>query len=165
MSEKTLQGRRATSRPRARMGLGQRLGLALLLTVASLGLTRAQGQIANYPSGPVKIVVPFGPGSGSDIATRLLAQHLGTALKQAVVVENKPGANGAIATMAVARANPDGLTLMLGTSGTHGVNPGLVAKLGYDPVKDFAPIGLIATFSSFLVVHPSVPARTVTPPA
>lgn len=150
----------AAAAPQQQASLGRRLWAALLLGVAAVGSAWAQGAPAGYPSGPVKIVVPFGPGSGSDIATRLIAQHLGTALKQAVVVENRPGANGAIATMAVARANPDGLTLLLGTSGTHGANPGLVAKLGYDPVKDFAPIGLIATFSSFLVVHPSVPARS-----
>ena len=150
----------AAAAPQQQASLGRRLWAALLLGVAAVGSAWAKGAPAGYPSGPVKIVVPFGPGSGSDIATRLIAQHLGTALKQAVVVENRPGANGAIATMAVARANPDGLTLLLGTSGTHGANPGLVAKLGYDPVKDFAPIGLIATFSSFLVVHPSVPARS-----
>lgn len=150
----------AAAVPQQQAWLGRRYWAALLLGVAAMGSAWAQGGPASYPSGPVKIVVPFGPGSGSDIATRLMAQHLSTALKQTVVVENRPGANGAIATMAVARANPDGLTLLLGTSGTHGANPGLVAKLGYDPVKDFAPIGLIATFSSFLVVHPSVPARS-----
>jgi tripartite-type tricarboxylate transporter receptor subunit TctC len=113
-----------------------------------------------FPSRPVKIVVPFGAGSGTDTATRLLAQRLEAAFKQSVVVENRPGANGSIASVAVARSAPDGLTLLMGTNSTHGANPGLVAKLGYDPVKDFVPVGMVATFSSFLVVHPSVPART-----
>lgn len=117
-------------------------------------------QADTYPHRPIRIVVPFGPGSGTDTATRMLAQQLEASLKQAVAVENRPGANGAIASSAVARAAPDGLTLLMGTNSTHGANPGLVAKLGYDPIKDFVPVGLIATFSSFLVVHPSVPART-----
>jgi hypothetical protein len=160
MRHESKQGGLAAFGRSQRGAVGRRAWAALLLSTAVLSSAWGQGAPATYPSGPVKIVVPFGPGSGSDLATRLMAQHLSTALKQSVVVENRPGANGAIATMAVARANPDGLTLLLGTSGTHGVNPGLVAKLGYDPVKDFAPVGLIATFSSFLVVHPSVPART-----
>ena len=130
------------------------------LALSSQGLLWAQATPEPYPSRPLKIVVPFGPGSGTDTATRMLAQRLEVALKQAVVVENRPGANGAIASVAVARAAPDGLTLLMGTNSTHGANPGLVAKLGYDPIKDFVPIGMIATFSSFLVVHPSVPART-----
>ena len=130
-------------------------GMAAALCAVS-PLTQAEA----YPQRPVKIVVPFGPGSGTDTATRLLAQQLEAAFKQPVTVENRPGANGAIASTAVARAAPDGLTLLMGTNSTHGANPGLMAKLGYDPVKDFVPVGLIATFSSFLVVHPSVPAKT-----
>ena len=94
------------------------------------------------------------------LATRLLAQHLQSALGQTVTVENRPGANGAIAATAVAKAVADGHTLLMGTNSTHGANPGLMLKLGYDPAKDFAPIGMVATFSSLLVVHPSVPART-----
>lgn len=134
---------------------------SLWLAAALLASTAwAQPTAEPYPSRPVKIVVPFGPGSGTDSATRLLAQRLEAGLKQSVLVENKPGANGSIATVAVARSAPDGLTLLMGTNSTHGANPGLVAKLGYDPVKDFVPVGMVATFSSFLVVHPSVPART-----
>lgn len=129
------------------------------LALLSQGLW-AQAGPETYPSRPLKIVVPFGAGSGTDTATRMLAQRLEGALKQSVVVENRPGANGSIASVAVARAAPDGLTLLMGTNSTHGANPGLVAKLGYDPVKDFVPIGMVATFSSFLVVHPSVPARS-----
>jgi tripartite-type tricarboxylate transporter receptor subunit TctC len=77
-----------------------------------------------------------------------------------VIVENKPGANGAIGAMAVARAPADGLTLLMGTNSTHGANPGLVAKLGYDPIKDFVPVCMVGVFGSFLVVHPSLPVRT-----
>lgn len=114
----------------------------------------------NFPTKSVRIVVPFGPGSGADIATRYLAQQLESGFKQSVIVENKPGANGAIGAMNVARATADGLTLLMGTNSTHGANPGLVAKLGYDPVKDFVPVCMVGVFGSFLVVHPSLPVRT-----
>lgn len=142
------------------MGLNLNARLRTLLGALTLALLASGvAQAQSYPSKPIKIVVPFGPGSGTDTVTRMLAQQLEAALKQPVTVENKPGANGSIAATAVARANPDGYTLMMGTNSTHGANPGLVAKLAYDPVKDFAPLGMVATFSSFLVVHPSVPAR------
>ena len=120
----------------------------------------AQAPAESFPSRPIRIVVPFGPGSGTDTATRMLGQQLEAVLKQGVVVENKPGANGVIAATAVARATPDGYTLLMGTNSTHGANPGLVAKLGYDPVKDFAPVGLVGIFSSLLVVNPALPVRT-----
>ncbi len=113
-----------------------------------------------FPSKPIHIVVPFGPGSGTDTATRMLGQHLEAALKQAVVTDNKPGANGSIAATAVARAAPNGYTLLMGTNSTHGANSGLMAKLQYDPIKDFTPVALVGVFSSFLVVNPSLPVRT-----
>ena len=132
-----------------------------LVAAALIACAGAAAQSAvDFPNRPIKIVVPFGAGSGTDTATRLLAQRLEAAFKQSVVVENRPGANGSIASVAVARAPADGLTLLMGTNSTHGANPGLMAKLGYDPLKDFVPVGMVATFSSFLVVHPSVPART-----
>lgn len=142
---------------RSRLRRAGRGCLALVLGCLALG---GAAQAETYPARPVKIVVPFGPGSGTDTVTRLLAQQLEGALKQPVTVENRPGANGAIAASAVARATPDGLTLLMGTNSTHGANPGLIAKMSYDPVKDFAPIGMVATFSSFLVVHPSLPVKT-----
>lgn len=129
--------------------------------LGALGAAAALAQSPDsYPSRPIHIVVPFGPGSGTDTATRLVAQHLEGLLKQGVVIENKPGASGSIAATAVARAAPDGYTLLMGTNSTHGANPGLIAKLPYDPVRDFVPIGMVGVFSSFLVVHPSVPAKT-----
>jgi tripartite-type tricarboxylate transporter receptor subunit TctC len=135
----------------------------LLLWIAGfapLGAVQAQSGADAYPSRPLRIVVPFGPGSGTDIATRLIAQHLEAALKQGVVTDNRPGASGSIAAQAVARAAPDGYTLLMGTNSTHGANSGLIAKLPYDPIKDFVPVGLVGIFSSFLVVHPSLPVRT-----
>ena len=113
-----------------------------------------------FPSRPIHIVVPFAAGSGTDIATRLLGQHLQAALKQSVVTDNRPGANGSIAASAVAHATPDGYTLLMGTNSTHGANSGLIAKLPYDPLRDFAPIGLVGVFSSFLVVNPALPVRS-----
>jgi tripartite-type tricarboxylate transporter receptor subunit TctC len=163
MSEPTQKmGHRAAKRVQTTGRAGGLRGAWLALSGALLCASAAWSQSSApeaYPSRPLKIVVPFGAGSGTDTATRLLAQRLEAALKQPVVVENRPGANGAIASTAVARAAPDGLTLLMGTNSTHGANPGLVAKLGYDPIKDFIPVGMVATFSSFLVVHPSVPAR------
>jgi tripartite-type tricarboxylate transporter receptor subunit TctC len=122
----------------------------------------AQGVIAAeaYPTKSIRIIVPFGPGSGTDTATRLIAQHLGAALGQSVIADNRPGASGSIAATAAARAGADGYTLFMGTNSTHGANPGLIKNLQYDPLRDFVPISLVGTFSSFLVVHPSVPART-----
>lgn len=141
--------------PLSRRRFARAVGAALALASAP---TFGQGE--PFPSRPLRIVVPFGAGSGTDTATRMLAQLLEARLKQPVVVENRPGANGAIAAAAVARAPADGYTLLMGTNSTHGANPGLIAKMTYDPVKDFAPIGMVGLFSSFLVVHPSVPART-----
>lgn len=135
------------------------LALGLFMGALLQG-TLALAQSDAFPSRPVRIVVPFGPGSGTDTATRLLAQHLEAGLKQGVVTENRPGANGSIAAQAVARATPDGYTLLMGTNSTHGANSGLMTKLGYDPIKDFVPVGLVGVFSSFLVVNPALPIRT-----
>ena len=132
---------------------------ALALCVG-LGGVQAQTAADAYPSRPVRIIVPFGPGSGTDIATRLVAQHLEAAVKQSVVTDNRPGASGSIAAAAVARAAPDGYTLLMGTNSTHGANSGLIAKMTYDPIKDFVPVGLVGIFSSFLVVNPALPVRT-----
>lgn len=143
-----------------RTGLGRWLLLGAL-TLAGLAAGPVLAQSAEpFPNKPVRIIVPFGPGSGTDIATRLLAQHLEAAIKQSVVTDNRPGASGSIAASAVARAAPDGYTLLMGTNSTHGANSGLIAKLPYDPIKDFVPVGLVGIFSSFLVVNPALPIRT-----
>ena len=137
-----------------------RLLAAVVLAIAGAGLapmTLAQ----DSSSGKMSIVVPFGPGSGSDIGARLLGQKLGEALGRPVVIENKPGANGAIAAEYVARAKPDGLTLLIGTNSTHGANSGLLKDMHYDPVKDFAHVNRVAIYTSIIVTNPSVPARTM----
>src|SRR4029079_9264240 len=110
---------------------------------------------------PITIIVPFAAGGGNDILARLLGQHMGRALGQNFVIENRAGAAGTIGARVVAKAPPDGYTLMVGHSGVFGVAPALYgANAGYDPRKDFSPIGLIAEFTQILVVHPSVPANT-----
>ncbi len=109
----------------------------------------------------VTLVVPFGPGSGSDIGARLVGQKLSEALGVAVVVENKPGANGSIAAEYVARAKPDGHTLFIGTNSSHGANPALQKEMRYDPIKSFAPINRIAVYTSIIMVNPSVPVKTM----
>ena len=113
-----------------------------------------------YPAQPVKLIVPFPVGGGADIAARVVAQHLGTELGQAVFVENYGGAGGTIGTSRAAQAAPDGYTLFVGTPSTHGTNPAVYSKLPYDPIRDFAPIGLIGTSPFLLIAHPSVKAQS-----
>ncbi|MGZ5034239.1 MAG: Bug family tripartite tricarboxylate transporter substrate binding protein [Usitatibacter sp.] len=110
---------------------------------------------------PVHIIVPFAAGGPTDIIARVLAPKLAASLKRPVVVENKVGATGGIGAAFVAKAAPDGDTLLLGTSSIMAASPNLSTKLAYDPVNDFVPISLIATIENILVVHPSVPAKNV----
>ena len=137
----------------------RRLFLAAMATIACLhGAAFAQ----TYPTKPVRIVVPFPPGGGTDIGTRILAQKLSEAWGQSVVVENKGGAAGIVGTEFTAKAAPDGYTLMMGNIGTHAINVSLYKKLPYDPVRDFAPVSQVAGLPLFLLVHPSVPANSTT---
>jgi len=115
----------------------------------------------DYPSRPIRIVVPFPPGAGTDIVGRAVAQALGEAWKVSIVVDNRPGAGGTIAGELVAKGNADGYTLLLGNVSTLAIAKALNARLAYDPVRDFAPITLITTSENVLVVHPSVPAASV----
>ncbi|TAK85173.1 MAG: tripartite tricarboxylate transporter substrate binding protein [Betaproteobacteria bacterium] len=115
----------------------------------------------SYPSRPVRIIVPFAAGGGVDILTRILAQHLSPPLGKPVVVEARPGAGGNMGVELVAKSAPDGYTLVMATTGTHTINPGLYSKLPFDPVKDFAPITIIASVPNLLVVNPNVPATSV----
>jgi tripartite-type tricarboxylate transporter receptor subunit TctC len=110
---------------------------------------------------PVRFVVPFGPGGGGDTVARVLSQKLGSALSTPVVVENRPGAGGTLGTDIVAKAPPDGYTILLGNVGPLAIAGSLYKSLPYDPVGDFAPISLVVTYPNVLVVHPSVPARNV----
>ena len=114
-----------------------------------------------YPSKPIRLMVPFPPGGSTDIIGRIVAQKLSAQLGQPVVVENRGGAGGTIGTAVAAKAAPDGYSLMVGTTSTHVVAPSVYAKLEYDPVKDFAPVSLMAVTPYLLVVHPAVQAKTV----
>jgi len=114
-----------------------------------------------YPARPVRIVAPFPPGSGVDIIARIIGQALTEAWKQSFIVENRSGAGGTIGSDIVAKAPPDGYTLLLGNVSTLTIAPNLYRKLPYDPVRDFAPITVITVMNSVLVVHPSLPARSL----
>ncbi|KOC19620.1 ABC transporter substrate-binding protein [Comamonas testosteroni] len=124
--------------------------------LAACGVAQAQ----TYPSKPVTIVVPFSPGGATDIMARSLADRMATRLGQPVIVENKPGAGTVIASDYVARATPDGHTLLLAAS-SLGIAPALYKKVGYDPIKDFTPVTQVASVVHVLEVHPSVPANNV----
>lgn len=135
---------------------------ALLIGFAALAATNAlTAQAADeYPARPIRIVVPYAPGGSTDVVARLLAEKLSQALKQAVVVENKPGANGIIGAELVARAAPDGYTLLFPAGSVLALSP-LLYKTNFDPVKSFAPISMLASWSLVLVANPNVPATTV----
>jgi tripartite-type tricarboxylate transporter receptor subunit TctC len=129
---------------------------ALVLGGAALALP-AFAQ--NFPSRPLRIIVPFTPGGSSDVLARAIGAELGRSLGQAVVIENLPGAGGSLGSERVAKSPADGYTLLMGHIGTLAVNPALYPKLGYDPVRSFAPVAWVARVPNVLVVNPSVPAK------
>ncbi|ANY16138.1 tripartite tricarboxylate transporter substrate binding protein [Bordetella pseudohinzii] len=132
-----------------------------VLAGCALALAANLAQAAdNYPSKPVRIVVPFAPGGATDIMSRLVAERLTAKIGQPVIVENKPGGGTMIASDYVARAEHDGYTLLMAAS-SLGIAPSIYAKVNYDPIKDFAPISQVASVVHVLEVHPSVPAKTV----
>jgi tripartite-type tricarboxylate transporter receptor subunit TctC len=131
-----------------------------LLVLATLLSATQPVHAQTYPSRAIRLVVPFAPGGTADIIGRPLAQRLGESLGQSVVIDNRGGAGGVLGASVAAKAAPDGYTLLLGSSGALTISPSL-SKLAYDPTKDFAPVGIIATSQFILVVHPSVPARDV----
>lgn len=126
-------------------------------------LAVAAGSVAaqQYPSRPLRLIVPFAPGGSADFVARLVAQKLAESFGQQVVVDNRGGASGMIGNDLVAKSAPNGYTLTIGTLGPFAVNQSLFSRMPYDPVKDFAPITLTGVASHILVVHPSVPVRTV----
>ncbi len=134
-----------------------RLVLSCLLALA---ISRAFAQGA-YPDRPLRLVVPFPPGGTVDLIARIVAERIAPGLGQTVVVDNRAGAGGAIGADAVARAAPDGYTILQGTGSTHGTNPAVNKKLPYDPIKDFDPIVMIARTPYILVAHPAIAANTV----
>ena len=135
------------------------LALTCLLVPALGAVTRAETQ--TYPARTIKLVVPFGPGGPTDVSARIVAQVVQSGLGPSVVIENRPGAGGAIGTKSVANAEPDGATLLIGTSATLGVVPALMKNPGYDPIKSFAPVAKVADSTLVLVVPATLPANSV----
>ncbi|MGY6268685.1 Bug family tripartite tricarboxylate transporter substrate binding protein [Achromobacter denitrificans] len=132
---------------------------AVLAASAAFGATAAHA--SGYPERPISLIVSAAPGGTTDIAARLIAQPLGQALGQTVVVDNKPGASGGIAGQMVARAQPDGYTLLLQYSGFQAITPHVSTNLGWDPIKDFAPVANVLSAPQVVVVRPDLPIKTL----
>jgi tripartite-type tricarboxylate transporter receptor subunit TctC len=143
----------------AKMLNARSAAISCLAIVAALAATN--GYAAEYPVRPIKLVVPYAAGGPTDVLGRLMADYLGRDLKQATIVENKAGAQGAIGAEAVARAEPDGYTLFVAAASIIVLNPMLYKKLSYDPAKDFRMLALVTDLPVVMEVHPSVPAKTV----
>ncbi|HEV7392364.1 MAG TPA: tripartite tricarboxylate transporter substrate binding protein [Burkholderiales bacterium] len=138
----------------------QRLAGVAAMVVLAATIASARGA-APFPAKPVRIVVPFGPGGTSDVVTRIVSPTLSELWGQQLVVDNRPGAGGNIGSELVARAPADGYTLVMATVATHGIGPSLYTKLPFHPIKDFAPISLLASTPSVVIVNPSVPVSSV----
>jgi len=140
-------------------GMNQYVAALLAVLVAAFPGGAAFAQA--YPSKPIRLIVPFAAGGGNDAVARLVGKRLADSLGQPVLVDNRPGAGGVVGAELAAKSAPDGYTLFLGGVGSHAINPNLHRKLPYDPVRDFAPVELLAQAPLVLVVHPSVPARDI----
>jgi tripartite-type tricarboxylate transporter receptor subunit TctC len=142
----------------------RRLVFGIMVAMLAAPIERAFAQDlaqSNYPARAITLVVPFPAGGGVDTVARIVGEKLSLALRQQVVIDNRASGGAILGARVVAKAVPDGYTLLLGHTGTISINPSLYANVGYDPRADFAPIGLIATIPIGLVVHPSVPAKSV----
>jgi tripartite-type tricarboxylate transporter receptor subunit TctC len=131
----------------------------LLAAAAFAAVSPAQAQ--NYPNRPITLVIPFAPGGSTTIVGRGVAEKMSELLGEKIIIDNRPGAGGTVGTRAVAKSEPDGYTLLLGYTGTLAIGPSLYKNVGYDPRKDFAPIGMIGNAPNSLVVNPSFPAKTL----
>src|SRR5579864_6222060 len=140
---------------------GWSASLAIVLLASALGGNCNVARAQAYPNRTITLVVPFPPGGSTSIVGRLIADKMSELLGQSIVVDNRGGAGGTVGTKAVAKSDPDGYTLLLGYTGTLAIAPSLYRNAGYDPRKDFAPIGMIGYAPASLVVHPSFPAKTV----
>jgi tripartite-type tricarboxylate transporter receptor subunit TctC len=139
------------------MGMTRRTLLLAALLLPALAFAQA----ASYPSRPVRMIIPAAPGGNPDLLARMLSQKLADALGKPFIVENVPGAGGVVAAEMLAKAAPDGHTIMLGDSGALAINIALNSKLGYQPLRDFAPVTSLSLVPTVLVVHPAVPANTL----
>jgi tripartite-type tricarboxylate transporter receptor subunit TctC len=144
----------------AKLEVNVRGKISVIMVAASVLLySTAWGQ--SYPIKPIRFIVPFPAGGGADIFARTIGRKLGENMGQAFIVDNRAGASGIIGTEMVARSAPDGYTLLMGTTGTHTTNPAVFAKLPYDPLKDFVAISLVGESPFVLLVHPSLPVKSV----
>jgi tripartite-type tricarboxylate transporter receptor subunit TctC len=134
--------------------------LLLWLTACAAAGAHAAQPTGDYPARPIRFIVPYAPGGNGDIVSRIVAQRLSLALGQQVVIDNRAGAGGNLGAEIAAHAPPDGHTIVLGTN-THAINMSLYAKPGYDLIRDFAPIGLVSSAPMVLIVHPSLPVKSV----
>ena len=133
----------------------------IFLATLGLGASAALHAQQNYPQRPVRLIVTVPPGGAADLVARVMAQKLGDSLGQTLVVDNRAGGGGQIAAETVAKAQPDGYTVLLGSITTHGIGPHMYSKLPYDPVKDFAPICLYATMPMIMVANAQLPVKSV----
>jgi tripartite-type tricarboxylate transporter receptor subunit TctC len=140
---------------------GSRRPMTAPIVALMVLLGAAAARAETYPSRPIQVIVPFAAGSASDVVTRIVLDRMGTGLGYRFVVENRPGAGGNIGTAAAAKAEPDGYTLLLGASGPLAANRSLYRSLGFDPDKDFAPIGLFAHFPNVVVASTKLPVNSV----
>src|SRR5215212_6025570 len=141
--------------------MNRRIRLALALGFIAAVLLAPQSRAAEYPTRPIKLVVPYAAGGPTDVLGRLVGEYLGRDLKQVVVVENKAGAQGAIGAEAVARSEPDGYTLFVTAASIFVLNPMLYKKLSYDPVRDFRMLALVTDLPVVMEINLTVPAKTV----
>jgi len=147
--------------------LERKTGIAINLAAAcalAAGVAHAQqpaDAAAGYPNKPIRVIVPFGPGTQTDVLARLIGQKLAESLGQQVIIDNRPGAGAILGNELGAKATPDGYTLLMSGTGALAINPGLYPKLPYDPIRDFAPITKLVVVTQTLVVNPSFPAKSV----
>src|SRR5687767_13582977 len=144
-----------------RVAMDAPYGFVKLTMLVTAALLSAYAAAQDYPNRTIRIVVPFPPGGATDVVTRIVAQKLSDQMGRQVVTENRGGAGGIVGAEAVAKAAPDGYSLVMGTTGTHAINASLYSKLSYDPLKDFAPVTRAALLPNMIVAHPSVPAKNV----
>ncbi len=142
------------------MRVGKIVRCAVIFAFALSGIV-APARAQSYPNRPITLVIPFAPGGSTSIVGRVIADKLAQLLGQGVVVDNRPGAGGTVGTKYVAKSEPDGYIILLGYTGTLAIGPSLYKDAGYDPRKDFAPIGMIGNASSAVVVHPSFPVKSI----
>jgi tripartite-type tricarboxylate transporter receptor subunit TctC len=144
-----------------RQALNGLSALAISLGLTGMLMTAPAAMAQSFPNKPIRLVCPFPPGGAVDIASRAIAQELSKNLGQPVTVDNKPGAGGNIGGAEVSRANPDGYTIFMTTSGIQAINPALYAKMPFDPNKDLTPVTALVSLNNVLVLHPSVKANSV----